>query len=185
MTAGKPTVPWVAWDEDVGGVKRIFVSRLVGTGSAAHFDIVNHGAPIATGTRPDITFSANTPFVSWREDFNGVTRGFVGHFVNASNPTFVLDESNIPLAPTSQADVREPISSNCTANPFNADGAACQEHPCPRRSSCSPTCAACFGCSPAQLQPAPSAPRRSSRREATRCAPAARRLSANAESGSS
>jgi hypothetical protein len=131
MTVGKPTVPWVAWDEDVGGVKRIFVARLVGTGSAAHFEIVNHRAPIATGIRPDITFSANTPFVSWREDFGGVTRGFVGHFVNASSPTFVLDESNIPLAPTSQADVREPISSNCTANPFNADGAACQGAPVP------------------------------------------------------
>ncbi|MBV8997921.1 MAG: hypothetical protein JO304_02610, partial [Solirubrobacterales bacterium] len=131
MTVGKPTVPWVAWDEDVGGVKQIFVARLVGTGSTAHFEIVNHGAPIAVGTRPDITFSANTPFVSWREDFGGVTRGFVGHFVNATSPTFVLDESNIPLAPTSQADVREPISSNCTANPFNADGAACQGAPVP------------------------------------------------------
>jgi hypothetical protein len=38
----------------------------------------------------------------------------------------VLDESDVPLTPTSQADVREPISSSCTANPFNADGAACQ-----------------------------------------------------------
>ena len=131
MTAGVPTVPWVTWDEVVGGVKRVFVSRLVGTGSAAHFQIVNGGAPIAIGTRPDITFSANTPFVSWREDFSGVTRGFVGHFVNASNPTFVLDESNIPLAPTSIADVREPISSNCTANPFNGDGSACQGAPLP------------------------------------------------------
>jgi len=131
MTAGAPTVPWVTWDEVVGGVKRLFVSRLVGTGSAAHFQIVNGGAPIATGARPDITFSANTPFVSWREDFGGVTRGFIGHFVNASNPTFVLDESNIPLAPTSVADVREPISSNCTANPFNADGSACQGAPVP------------------------------------------------------
>jgi hypothetical protein len=131
MTAGAPTVPWVTWDEVVGGVKRVFVSRLVGTGSAAHFQIVNGGAPIATGARPDITFSANTPFVSWREDFGGVTRGFIGHFVNASNPTFVLDESNIPLAPTSVADVREPISSNCTANPFNTDGSACQGAPVP------------------------------------------------------
>ena len=52
--------------------------------------------------------------------------GFVGHFVNAANPTFVLDESDVPLTPTAQADVREPISSSCTANPFNADGAACQ-----------------------------------------------------------
>jgi hypothetical protein len=38
----------------------------------------------------------------------------------------VLDESDVPLTPTAQADVREPISSSCTANPFNADGASCQ-----------------------------------------------------------
>ncbi|HUE26573.1 MAG TPA: hypothetical protein VMP89_07350, partial [Solirubrobacteraceae bacterium] len=134
MAPGNATVPWVAWDEDVAGVKSIFVSRLVGAGSAAHFQIVNGGAPISGvggGTRPDITFSANTPYVSWRTDVNGVTRGFVGHFINASNPMFVLDESEIPLTPTSQADVREPISSNCTANPFNADGAACQGGPVP------------------------------------------------------
>ena len=34
--------------------------------------------------------------------------------------------SNVPLTPTAQADVREPISSSCTANPFNSDGSACQ-----------------------------------------------------------
>jgi hypothetical protein len=133
MTPGKPTVPWVAWDEKVSGVNRIFVSRLVGTGASAHFQIANNGAPISTGegTRPDITFTVNTPYVSWRSDVNGVTTGFVGHFINPSNPTFVLDESNIPLTPTSTADVREPISSNCTANPFNADGASCQGAPSP------------------------------------------------------
>ena len=128
MTTGKATVPWVVWDEDLGGGPRIFVSRLVDTGSAPHFQIVNGGAPIspAGSTRPDITFSANTPFVSWRANVGGVTKGFVGHFINASNPTFVLDEANIPLTPTPQADVREPISSNCIATPFNGDGAACQ-----------------------------------------------------------
>jgi hypothetical protein len=134
MTPGSATVPWVAWDEDVAGVKQIFVSRLVGTGTSAHFQIANNGAPISSatgGTRPDITFSANTPYVSWRHDFNGTTTGFIGHFINPSNPTFVLDESNIPLTPTSQADVREPISSNCTANPFNSDGSACQGGPIP------------------------------------------------------
>ncbi len=134
MTPGTATVPWVAWDEDVAGVKRIFVSRLVGTGTAAHFQIANNGTPISGatgGTRPDITFAANTPYVSWRAQVNGATKGFIGHFINPSNPTFVLDEANIPLTPTAQADVREPISSNCTANPFNSDGAACQGAPVP------------------------------------------------------
>jgi hypothetical protein len=46
--------------------------------------------------------------------------------VNAANPTFVLDESNVSLTPAAQAGVREPISSSCTATPFNSDGAACQ-----------------------------------------------------------
>jgi hypothetical protein len=132
MTPGNPTVPWVAWDEGPqNGTHQVFVSRLVGTGAAAHFAVVNNGAPISSGsnggTRPDITFSGHTPYVSWREDVgNGVERAFVGHFVTPANPTFVLDESDVPLTPTAQADVREPISSSCTANPFNQDGAACQ-----------------------------------------------------------
>jgi hypothetical protein len=130
MNPANPTVPWVAWDENVSGVKQIIVSRLVGTGASAHFQLVNNGAPISNGTgdatRPDITFSGNTPYVSWRENVGGITKGFLGHFVTAANPTFVLDASNVPLTPTAQADVREPISSSCTANPFNADGAACQ-----------------------------------------------------------
>jgi hypothetical protein len=131
MNPANPTVPWVAWDEDLGGVKQIFVSRLVGVGSNAHFELVNGGAPISTGandsTRPDITFAGNTPYVSWREDVGGgIVKAFTGHFVNAANPTFTLDESDVPLTPTAQADVREPISSSCIATPFNADGAACQ-----------------------------------------------------------
>lgn len=131
MNPANPTVPWVAWAEASGGHRQVFVSRLVGTGAAAQFQLANGGAPISAGaadsTRPDITFSGNTPYVSWREDVGGgVERAFVGHFVTAANPTFVLDESDVPLTPSAQADVREPISSSCTANPFNADGAACQ-----------------------------------------------------------
>jgi hypothetical protein len=131
MNPAKATVPWVAWDEDAGRVKQVFVSRLVGTGAEAHFEVVNGGAPISTGandsTRPDITFSGNTPYVSWREETGGgATKGFTGHFVNAANPTFVLDQSDVPLTPTAEAEVREPISSPCTATPFNSDGAACQ-----------------------------------------------------------
>jgi hypothetical protein len=131
MNPANPTVPWVVWDETFNGVKQIFVSRLVG---GTHFEIANSGQPLSLGandsTRPDITFSGNTPYVSWREDEGGVTKGFVGHFVNATNPTFVLDESDVPLTPTGtgigQADVRSPISSGCIATPFNSDGQACQ-----------------------------------------------------------
>ncbi len=131
MTAGNPTVPWVTWDEDVSGVQQVFVSRLVGSGASAQFQLANGGSPISTGaadsTRADITFSGNTPYVSWRESIGGgAVAGFYGHFVNPANPTFVLDASNVPLTPTSQADVREPISSSCIATPFNSDGAACQ-----------------------------------------------------------
>ncbi len=131
MNPANPTSPWVTWDETVGTHKQVFVSRLVGTGAAAHFEVVNGGAPISTGagdsTRADITFSGNTPYVSWREDVGGgVEKAFTGHFVNAANPTFVLDNSNVPLTPSTQADVREPISSTCIATPFNQDGNACQ-----------------------------------------------------------
>jgi hypothetical protein len=131
MNPAKATVPWVAWDEEVRGVKEIFVSRLVGAGASAHFELVNQGQPISLGannsTRPDITFSGNTPYISWREDVGGgIVKGFYGHFVNAVNPTFVLDQSEVPLTPTAHADVREPISSSCIATPFNSDGSACQ-----------------------------------------------------------
>ena len=131
MTATSPTVPWVAWDEDVAGVKQVFLSRLVGVGTSARFEVVNGGKPVSVGTgdstQPDITFSGNTPYVSWREDIGGGTeRAVFGHIVNPANPTFVLDENDVSLAPTAQANVREPISSSCLANPFNADGASCQ-----------------------------------------------------------
>jgi hypothetical protein len=129
MNPANPTAPWVTWDETVGGVHQVFVSRFVAT-PTPHFQIVNGGNPISTAgvesTRPDITFSGNTPYVSWREETSTGTKAFVGHFVNAANPTFVLDESDVPLTPTAQADVREPISSGCIATPFNMDGQACQ-----------------------------------------------------------
>ncbi len=133
MNPANPTAPWVTWTETVGTHKQVFVSRFVAT-PTPHFQIVNGGNPISTpgidSTRPDITFSGNTPYVTWREETASGTMGFAGHFVNAANPTFVLDQSNIPLTPTGdgagQADVREPISSTCIATPFNSDGQACQ-----------------------------------------------------------
>jgi hypothetical protein len=128
MDSTKPTAPWVAWDEESEGLKQIFVARLV---EGSHFQIVNNGSPISSGpdnsTRPDITFSGNTPYVSWRREVGGgAAEGVTGHFVNAAEPKFVLDSNKIPLTPTAQADVREPISSTCTANPFNGDGTSCQ-----------------------------------------------------------
>ncbi|OAI39713.1 hypothetical protein AYO39_02635 [Actinobacteria bacterium SCGC AG-212-D09] len=129
MNSANPTVPWVVWDETFSGVKQVFVSRLVGTGATAHFQIVNGGNAISSGsgsTRADITFSGNTPYVTWRQNINGLEKTVLGHFVNAANPTFVRDEADVPLTPTAQADVREPISSACTANPFNSDGKTCQ-----------------------------------------------------------
>lgn len=130
MNPANPTVPWVAWDETSGGHQQVFVSRLVGSGATAKFVLANNGQPISTAgtdaTRPDITFSGNTPYVTWRTDSGATATTTVGHFVNAANPVFVVDKSGIPITPLSGADVREPISSGCTANPFNADGATCQ-----------------------------------------------------------
>jgi hypothetical protein len=133
MNPANPTAPWVTWDETVGGVHQVFVSRFVAT-PTPHFQIVNGGNPISTtgvdSTRPDITFSGNTPYVTWREETSSGTKAFAGHFVNAANPTFMLDESDVPLTPTGdnpgQANVREPISSTCIATPFNLDGQSCQ-----------------------------------------------------------
>jgi hypothetical protein len=131
MSPGAQTVPWVVWDETQGGVRRIFLARLVGSGAGAHFEVANGGEPLSGGTGdatlPEITFSGDTPYVSWRQDVGGgVERAFVGHLTGAADPTFVLDQSDVELSPSAQADVRVPISSSCTATPFDGDGATCQ-----------------------------------------------------------
>ena len=130
MTAGGIAVPWVVWDEDVNGVKQVFVSHLVG---GDHFELVNAGAPISLGandsTRPDITFSGNTPYVSWRERISGSqVKAFVGHFVDPNNPTFVLDDPGGTAVSANGviADQREPVSSPCTAPLFTGSPQVCQ-----------------------------------------------------------
>jgi hypothetical protein len=132
LTPGNPTVPWVVWQEDIGdGKQAIFVSRLVG---GDHFALFNGGQPISNtahdATRPDITFSGNVPYISWQESVSGVEVTFVGHFEGgASAPVFRLDTPS-GIATSGFGDVanplRAPISSGCTANPTNADGASCQ-----------------------------------------------------------
>jgi hypothetical protein len=116
MVAGTPTVPWVVWDEGTGAANNnsVFVAHLVGT----NFVIANNNKPIGIGDRADITFSGTTPYVTWHHSGHVQT----GHF---STPThFVRDNSNIGASASDS--VRAPISSSCTANPFNADGSSCQ-----------------------------------------------------------
>jgi hypothetical protein len=132
LTPGQPTVPWVVWEEDIGGGRHtIFVSRLVG---GDHFELFKPGQPISNrannASRPDITFAGNVPYISWQEQIGAELRTFVGHFEGGeAAPRFKLDTPGGILA-SAFADVdnpqRAPISSTCTANPFNGDGAACQ-----------------------------------------------------------
>ncbi len=117
MTAGTPTSPWVVWDEgsqSAPGNNSVFVAHLVGS----QFVIANNGLPIGTGDRADITFSGNTPYVSWHNNNQVV----FGHF---ATPNLFLKD-NAPVGTNASDAVRAPISSACTANPFNGDGAACQ-----------------------------------------------------------
>jgi hypothetical protein len=133
LKPGGATVPWVVWQEDVGGGKHaVFVSRLVG---GDHFEPFNSGHPVSNttndATRPDITFSGNVPYISWLENVSGAEVTFVGHFEGgASAPVFKLDTpTGIPgsaFGPNVADPPRAPISSGCTANPTNADGASCQ-----------------------------------------------------------
>ena len=121
------------WQEDVGGgTHAIFVSRLVG---GDHFELFNSGQPVSNttndATRPDITFSGNVPYISWHENVSGAEVTFVGHFEGgASAPAFKLDTPtgipNSAFGPNVADPLRAPISSGCTANPTNADGASCQ-----------------------------------------------------------
>jgi hypothetical protein len=125
LTPGQPTVPWVVWEEDIGdGRHAIFLARLVG---GDHFEAFRPGQSISNrannASRPDITFSGNVPYVSWQEQVGKELLTFVGHFEGGeAAPRFKLDTPGGIAADTERA----PISSTCTANPFNADGAACQ-----------------------------------------------------------
>jgi hypothetical protein len=124
------TAPWVVWSEETGpGTHGIFVARLIG---GDHFETVNGGKPISNtandASKPDITFSHNTPYVSWNESIDGVLRGFHGHFEgDPAAPTFVNDSPDgETVDPAGRvADLRAPISSGCTSDPFSHDGSAC------------------------------------------------------------
>jgi hypothetical protein len=112
LTPGGVTSPWVAWAETTpSGKKGIFVSRLVG---GTHFELANGGkplsSPLADAEDPDITFSGNTPYVTWESGGNTV----VGHF--ASLTSFRID------AVTPKTTGRSPISSSNTSDPFTKDG---------------------------------------------------------------
>ena len=125
-------MPWVVWQEDLGvDMHAIFVSHLVG---GDHFELFNGGRPISNtandATRPDITFSGNVPYISWQEEVSKSQMTFVGHFEGgASAPVFKLDTpTGIPNSGFGVVEnpLRAPVSSGCTANPTNADGASCQ-----------------------------------------------------------
>jgi hypothetical protein len=132
LTPGQPTVPWVVWEEAIdGGQHTIFIARLVG---GDHFELFKPGNPISNrandASRPDISFAGNVPYVSWQEEIGTELRTFVGHFEGGeAAPRFKLDTPG-GIAASAFADVtnpqRAPISSTCTANPFNADGTTCQ-----------------------------------------------------------
>jgi hypothetical protein len=122
LNPANPTSPWVAWSEDTGtGKHGIFVSRLVGD----HFELANGGKPVSDpsrdAARPDITFTGNTPFVTWQEPQGGGLRTVVGHFKSLTE--FKFDSHGFGSAVV--ADLREPISSACTSDPFTKDGQAC------------------------------------------------------------
>jgi hypothetical protein len=124
-------VPWVVWEESVGGGDHgIFVSRLV---NGDHFELFNSGQPVSVttndATRPDISFSGHEPYISWHETVGGHDRLFTGHFEGgATAPAFHLDTPG-GLQPSTfgnVVDVRAPISSTCTATPFSSDGTNCR-----------------------------------------------------------
>jgi len=129
LTPGGTTVPWVTFSEDVGGHHAIFVSRLV---NGDHFELFNAGNPVSgpndDASKPDITFFGNTPYVSYVAGGPTDKRGYVGHF--DSHGRFVNDTpGGIRLSkggPVSLIDeARVALSSNCTADPFTADGSNC------------------------------------------------------------
>lgn len=113
LVPGGATTPWIAWAEELSnGHKGIFVSRLVG---GTHFELANGGKPVSNpnidAEDPDITFSGNTPYVTWHSNDKTV----VGHFADLT--TFKVDNVT-----AEQTGGRSPISSSNTSDPFTADG---------------------------------------------------------------
>ena len=80
-----------------------------------HFELANSGQPVSNtdidAEDPDITFSGNTPYVTWHSNDKTV----VGHFAGLT--TFKVD-----TVTPEQADGRSPVSSSNTSDPFTADG---------------------------------------------------------------
>ena len=79
---------------------------------------------------PTSRSSGNTPYVSWLEQRGSNLRGFYGHF--DTNGLFIEDTpGGVRLISPPRghahllADVRAPISSACTADPFTNDGSNC------------------------------------------------------------
>ncbi len=122
MAPGVATSPWVAWTESTSsGKDAIFVSHLVGD----RFVLANGGQPISpagvVASDADITFSGNTPHVTWRENGGNVGHG---HFEGTgADPRFVLDGIVAAQGPAEHP--RAPLTSLCTASPATGDGAAC------------------------------------------------------------
>ncbi|MFN8121894.1 MAG: hypothetical protein U0237_05640 [Thermoleophilia bacterium] len=117
MTPGSPTVPWVVWAEGTSRT-RVFAARLVGD----RFELLNGGQPLSSpavsAATPDISFTGNTPEVTWTE----AGRIRTGHFEGpAANPVFVTDGAEVSLG----SGFAPRISSGCTATPATADGASC------------------------------------------------------------
>ena len=105
----------------------IFVSRLVG---GDHFELVNGGQPMSNplndASQPDITFSGNTPYITWQETSRVAAR--LLRPLRRRRGQSVLQARHADRRSSTRraaADLRAPISSSCTANPFNADGQAC------------------------------------------------------------
>ena len=145
MTPGNPTVPWIVWDEGAAATpnnNNVFVARLVGAGAAARFVIANNGQPIGIGDRADITFSGDTPYVTWHRNGSVVT----GHFTTPD--AFVKD--NAPVGTGAPDTVRAPISSGCIAIRSAATVLRARQTRSERR-SCSPT--ATRSCSPTPTRP--------------------------------
>src|SRR5947209_5112781 len=146
MTPGNPTVPWIVWDEGTAAAPNnndVFVARLVGAGAAARFVIANGGQPIGTGDRADITFSGNTPYVTWHHDGSVVTD--TSPPLTRSSRTMLRSARARPtrFVPRSPRDA-SPIGSATTA--LRARHTRSE-----RRSSCSPT--ATRSCSPTPTRP--------------------------------
>ena len=158
MNPANPTVPWVAWDEDTGTITRCSSAAWSAParrrGSCRSTTASRSPSAGVDATRADITFSGNTPYVTWRSDSGGSATSHRRALRQRGQPDVRGGQERHVrslrwVRPTCVS--RSPRAARPTrSTPMEHRARALRSG---RRSSCSPTGRARSACSPTPTSP--------------------------------